>query len=81
VQSRTGRIINSQKDVGGWPIYRQGIAPKDSDQDGIPDDWEISHGLNPHDPSDAALDQDGDGYTNIEKYLNSLARACLARVR
>jgi hypothetical protein len=38
----------------------------------MPDNWEIAHGLNPHDPSDANGDFNGDGYTNLEKYLNSL---------
>ena len=46
--------------------------PVDSDHDGIPDDWEKAHGLNPNDPSDANKDLNGDGYTNLEKYLNSL---------
>ncbi len=40
----------------------------DSDGDGIDDVWEIMHGLNPLDPSDAALDPDGDGVTNIGEY-------------
>jgi len=38
----------------------------------MPDDWEAKHGLNPNDASDAAGDLNGDGYTNIEKYLNGL---------
>jgi pectate lyase len=36
----------------------------------MPDRWEIQHGLNPNDPSDAVKDADGDGYTNIEEYIN-----------
>lgn len=71
----TGRIIDSQKDVGGWPEYRNASAPVDSDGDGMPDAWETSRGLNPRDASDAAKDRDGDGYTNIEEYLNELAGA------
>ena len=55
-----------------WPNYKTYKVPKDSDHDGIPDDWEIAHGLNPNDPSDANGDYNGDGYTNLEKYLNSL---------
>jgi len=65
-----GRIIDSQSEVGGWPALRPGAPPVDSDGDGMPDDWEIRHGLNPHDPSDAALDNDHDGYTNLEEYFN-----------
>jgi len=38
----------------------------------MPDDWEIKHGLNPHNASDASLDRDKDGYTNIEEFLNSV---------
>ena len=55
-----------------WPDYQTYQVPVDSDHDGIPDDWEKAHGLNPHDPSDANQDVNGDGYTNLEKYLNSL---------
>jgi hypothetical protein len=70
VRSHGGHIINSQTEVGGWPRLASGTPPVDSDHDGMPDDWEIQHGLNPHDPSDAALDNDHDGYTNLEEYLN-----------
>jgi hypothetical protein len=44
----------------------------DSDNDGMPDEWETKHGLNPNDVSDAAKDLNGDGYTNIEDFLNRL---------
>src|SRR5262249_48966952 len=40
----------------------------DRDNDGMPDDWEIAHGLNPDDPSDAAADPDGDGLTNLQEF-------------
>jgi hypothetical protein len=39
----------------------------DWDADGIPDDWEIRHGLNPW-VNDADIDSDGDGLTNKEEY-------------
>jgi len=42
----------------------------DSDDDGIPDAWETSYGLNPNDPSDANEDLDGDGFTNLQEYQN-----------
>ena len=42
--------------------------PDDFDQDGMLDKWEIEHGLNPADPTDAAKDPDGDGFTNIEEF-------------
>jgi hypothetical protein len=54
-----------------WPEYKSAPAPADSDHDGIPDDWEKAHGLNPNDASDANKDFNGDGYTNLEKYLSS----------
>ena len=41
----------------------------DTDGDGMPDSWEIAHGLNPNDPSDANRDDDGDGFTNLQEYL------------
>ena len=40
----------------------------DADRDGLPDAWEQDHGLNPADPSDAALDPDGDLYANCEEW-------------
>jgi hypothetical protein len=72
VRQRQGSIIDSQAQVGGWPQYRQARPPQDSDNDGMPDAWETAHGLNPNNPADAGLDRDGDGYTNIEEYLNDL---------
>jgi hypothetical protein len=72
VRKRIGHLINSQKDVGGWPELRAGVAALDTDGDGMPDAWEKSHKLNPADPSDASRIAK-DGYTNVEVYLNSLA--------
>ena len=66
-------IIDSQKEVGGWPGLVSKPAPVDTDHDGMPDEWERNHGLNPNDPADSARDS-GDGYTNLEKYLNSLCK-------
>jgi hypothetical protein len=74
VREKTGKLIDSTEQVGGWPEYRSGTAPKDSDGDGMPDEWEIQHRLNPNDPADGNLDQNGDGYTNVEDYLNGIGR-------
>lgn len=63
-------IIDSQKDVGGWPELKSLPAPLDSDSDGMPDEWEKRYGLDPHDATNSAKDNDNDGYTNIEEYLN-----------
>jgi len=65
-------IIDSQQAVGGWPELRSQPAPSDTDHDGLPDDWERNHGLDMNNPADGASDSDGDGYTNLEAYLNSL---------
>lgn len=71
MQQGKGRLIDTQAEVGGWPPLEQDAPLQDTDSDGMPDDWELRYGLNPHDPSDAAEDLDGDGYTNIEEYLNN----------
>lgn len=68
-------IIDSQADVGGWPELKSAPAPADGDGDGMPDEWELAQRLDPKAAGDGALDQDGDGYTNLEEYLNSLAGA------
>jgi hypothetical protein len=74
VRNRTGKLINSQADVGGWPALRSAEAPADSDHDGIPDAWETSRGLDPRDPADGRK-IGADGYTNLEVHLNELAAA------
>lgn len=64
-------IITDPKEVGGYPQYK-GKPYVDTDKDGMPDKWEKKHGLNPKDASDANGDISGDGYTNIEKYINGI---------
>jgi pectate lyase len=74
VRRRGGAIIDSQKQVGGWPELHSTAPPADSDHDGMPDEWEVRHSLNPHDPSDGPkVAANGGGYTNLELYLNELA--------
>jgi len=60
-----------------WPELSNGNVSdnelKDSDGDGIPDVWEISHNLNPNDVLDGnATTLSKEGYTNLEVYINSL---------
>lgn len=74
VRAGSGRLIDSQRDVGGWPELARGTPWKDGDGDGMPDDWERARRLNPANPADGAADRDGDGYTNVEEWLNSLVR-------
>jgi hypothetical protein len=64
-------IITDISQVGGYPVYK-GKPYKDADGDGMPDDWEKKYKLNPKDASDANGDINGDGYTNIEKYINGI---------
>jgi hypothetical protein len=63
-----GHITNPSQ-VGGYPEY-SGKPYKDTDGDGLPDDWETKYGLNPNDPSDATADANHDGYVNIEEFIN-----------
>ena len=70
VRAGKGKIIRAVAEVGGWPKLAPGTAPADSDQDGMPDTWEETQGLNAGDAGDSRLDPDNDGYTNVEEYLN-----------
>jgi hypothetical protein len=65
-------IIDAPIAVGGWSNYTSTKAPIDSDADGMPDDWEIKHHLNPNNAADRNL-FDKNGYTNLEMYLNEKA--------
>ena len=65
-------IITDIRQMGGYPEYK-GTPYVDTDGDGMPDEWEKANGLNPNDPSDANKDCTGDGYTNIEKYINGIS--------
>jgi len=71
VDSYKKGIITDIRQVGGLPEYK-GQPYLDSDNDGMPDAWEKANGLNPNDPTDAVKDCNGDGYTNIEKYINGI---------
>jgi hypothetical protein len=70
----TGAILMRQSDAGGFPRLRSAPAPEDSDHDGMPDAYETGLGLNPEDGSDKNGDLDGNGYTNLEDYLNGLPK-------
>ncbi len=44
-------------------------ANPDTDGDVMHDRWEVINGLNPLDPSDAQLDADNDGVTNVDEFI------------
>jgi hypothetical protein len=71
VRRGTGAVVNYETDIpeaGRWQTYHSLPAAKDSDGDGIPDYWAKQFGLP---PNSAVADPDGDGYTNIEEYINN----------
>ncbi len=76
-------ILEIQQRSGSWRNFRPadlmaGLTatspPLDGDDDGMPNDWETLHGLNPQDGSDHNTIM-GSGYTAIEVYINGLASA------
>lgn len=82
VKNRTGGLIDVQgnyphgtayeQTINAWPYLRSLPAPKDSDGDGMPDEWENKKGLNANDASDASSNKLDKHYTNIEVYINSI---------
>ena len=67
-------IIDSQVDVGGWPELISEEYPEDTDDDGIPDEWEMSNGLNPNNPEDASIKTLLPDYSNVEVWFNELLK-------
>lgn len=74
VINRKGSVINSQNEMGGWPIILGIPYPEDTDGDGIPNEWEIKNGCDPNNPYDASnyTIRASSGYTWIEEFINSL---------
>ncbi len=64
-------IIDKSFDAEGYLPYPSAQAPADNDNDGMADDWETAHGLNPSNPDDRNWTTT-EGYTALEVYLNSL---------
>ncbi len=81
VKNGTGHIIDDPSQVGGWITPASGTPCADTDHDGMPDAWEAKYGLNPSNPADGVADADGDGYTNLEEYLNGTNSIGQAPVR
>lgn len=85
----TGGIINSQNDnkpAGApadwspWPdlVTDTSISVADTDGDGMPDYWEDANGLDKNNAADGNL-TDAEGYTNLERYMNSLVADIMAK--
>jgi hypothetical protein len=78
VSGRKG-LPDTTNDVGGWENYGTAARPAnwDSDHDGMPNWWETALGLDVASPagdfSESNADPDGNGYTNLEEYLNWMA--------
>jgi hypothetical protein len=82
-KDRSGTMINSPgvltgpSLVDGWPVLKTNAPLKDADGDGIPDEREpVTAGRSPawtQDPHNAVMDDDKDGLTNLEEYLNTIA--------
>ncbi len=70
---KQGSFIANEDDIGGIGNVADGAHITDKDRDGMADEWETAHGLNPlvNDANGYSL---GNGYTNIENYVNSLAQ-------
>jgi hypothetical protein len=79
IRAQSGTKIQDESvlNVGaeGYGELAAGSAPADSDGDGMPDAWETQRGLSAQNAGDGAADDDNDGYTNLEAYLNELAQA------
>ncbi len=69
-------IIDSQSDVGGWPVYAFDASqvPADTDNDGMPDSWEDKNKLDKNNGADGAQYSLSKFNTNVEMYLNSLVQ-------
>lgn len=78
VDNGTGALIDSQAEVGGWPLLT-GEPPVDANRNGIADWWEIKHGLDSDDPN-LANQVTESGYTVIEEYINWLADELAAKM-
>ena len=79
-KSGLGGLIDNEADQGGWPEFKTENRPSDwdTDHDGLPNWWEETHGLNPNSTvgnfSDTNLDKDKDGFTQLDDYLDWMAK-------
>jgi len=79
-KSGLGGLIDNEADQGGWPNFANETRPTDwdTDHDGLPNWWEEAKGLNVNskagDFSDANSDKDKDGFTQLDDYLDWMAK-------
>ena len=71
-------LIYEPSDVGGYPGYYTAQPAVDSDGDGVSDEWEYKHNMNPYEASDGRITTKS-GYTNLELYLNSLVDGIITK--
>ena len=72
IKNKTGSLIDSPSEVGGYPTLKSGSTYLDTDKDGMSDDWENKYNLDPNNSKDGSKDNNNDGYTNLEDFLHSL---------
>jgi hypothetical protein len=63
-----GDNADDDDDGDGIPDFSD-VYPLDTDNDGMPNEWEIRYGLDPNDAFDATSDQDNDGVTALDEFL------------
>ena len=73
LRNGTGALIDNPSQVGGWPELK-GEPAVDTDRDGIPDEWEEAHGLNPRSFADHKAQTLVPGHTNLEVYLCDIVK-------
>jgi hypothetical protein len=74
VEARSGEILDrGPTSPSQWPQLATGEPYPDLDHDGMDDRWEVQHGLDPRNPNDGREDRNGDGWTNLEEFLQQLA--------
>ena len=65
----TGKVLKNETEIiNGWPVLAAGTPYPDTDADGMDDNWESAHGV-----TEGNADPDGDGWTNLEEFINELA--------
>ena len=66
-------VVMHPDDVGGYPALNSTDPPPDDDHDGMPNSWEVEHGLDASNAADGPEIQP-DGYSNVEHYLNCIGQ-------